>query len=375
MNGMVAPRACGDAGMTAAPSRTPEPPHGDPRHDETPAAGTHSWDAASIAAAAQLACLLEVSAPKPGNVSPGRHFADTRYEQFLASAAAIGGPLSGVATRSLGATIRMAIEATARVARANTNLGIVLLLTPIARAASDLVSGDADGGGVGGHDPAISAAPGHSGMPSQTTGRDEWARRPPAVRDVSTAMQALRSAVVRVVNRTTVDDARQVYAAIRLASPGGLGRAEAQDVSGEPTASLRDVMRLAADRDGIAREYATGFEVTFDVAAPTLARARADGLSWDDAVVETFVTLLAGTADTHVVRRGGAALAADISRQAVAALAAGGVRAAGGRRALEAMDASLRGDRNTANPGTTADLTAAAIFVYLLVGGWHLSAG
>src|SRR5947199_144396 len=55
--------------------------------------------AADVAAAAQLACLLEASAPKPGNVSPGRHFHDLRYEDFLASAAAIGGPLAGAGAR------------------------------------------------------------------------------------------------------------------------------------------------------------------------------------------------------------------------------------------------------------------------------------
>ena len=91
--------------------------------------------AADVASAAQLACLLEASAPKPGNVSPGRHFADARYEDFLASAVAIGGPLAGAGMRSVGTTVRLAVEATARWTRSNTNLGIVLLLTPIARAA------------------------------------------------------------------------------------------------------------------------------------------------------------------------------------------------------------------------------------------------
>src|SRR5436190_23810916 len=91
--------------------------------------------AADVAAAAQLACLLEVSAPKPGNVSPGRHFADARYEDFLASAVAIGEPLAGAGTRSVGATVRLAVEATSRWTRSNTNIGIVLLLAPIARAA------------------------------------------------------------------------------------------------------------------------------------------------------------------------------------------------------------------------------------------------
>ena len=63
---------------------------------------------AEVSAAAQLACLLEVSAPKPGNVSPGLHFHDTRYEDFLASAVAIGPAMAEAGTRPLGVTIREA---------------------------------------------------------------------------------------------------------------------------------------------------------------------------------------------------------------------------------------------------------------------------
>jgi triphosphoribosyl-dephospho-CoA synthase len=162
-----------------------------------------------------------------------------------------------------------------------------------------------------------------------------------------------------------------VYAAIRRAAPGGLGHADTQDVADEPTITLLDAMRLAADRDGIAHEYATGFEVTFGTGAPALDRARGAGLSWDDAIVETFLTLLAARPDTHVARRSGAALAADISQQARKALASGGVGSSAGRRAIEEMDRRMRDSRNTANPGTTADLTAAAIFVVLLGGGWR----
>jgi triphosphoribosyl-dephospho-CoA synthase len=71
-----------------------------------------------------------------------------------------------------------------------------------------------------------------------------------------------------------------------------------------------------------------------------------------------------------VARRGGAVLAANISEQARGALASGGVSSASGRRAIDEMDRRMRDSRNTANPGTTADLTAAAIFVVLLGGGW-----
>jgi triphosphoribosyl-dephospho-CoA synthase len=299
-------------------------------------------DASTIASAAQLACLLEVSAPKPGNVSPGRHFADTRYEHFLASAVALGAPLAGAGEQPVGQTVRRAIEATAQWTRTNTNLGIVLLFAPLARAA--LVSRIVDSAGGG-----------------SELDRPEC------------TLHRLRAGARHVLDATTVEDARDVYAAIRRAQPGGLGEVDAQDVSVEPTASLLEVMRLAAHRDGIAREYATGFEVTFERGVPALARARRDGLSWDDAVVETFLTLLAGAADTHVVRRAGARFAEDISRRAAAALDAGGVRSEPGRGAIAELDAGLRGPRNAGNPGTTADLTAAAIFVFLLAGGWARS--
>src|SRR5260221_14309788 len=93
-------------------------------------------------------------------------------------------------------------------------------------------------------------------------------------------------------------------------------------------------MRLAADRDGIAREYATGFEMTFETGVPALEQARGDGLNWGDATVETFLRLLAAAPDTHVARRGGPAMAAGISRQARAGVRAGGVSPAAGPGAV-----------------------------------------
>jgi triphosphoribosyl-dephospho-CoA synthase len=287
----------------------------------------------NVGLAAQLACLLEASAPKPGNVSPGRHFSDLRYEDFLASALAIGEPMANAGEQSVGATIRKSIEATAQWSPSNTNLGIVLLFAPLARAASVM-------------------------------GSD-------LLRAANARGLTLRDAVRQVLDATTIDDAREVYAAISIARPGGLGRAEAQDVSTEPTMTLVEVMRLAAHRDAIASEYATGFEITFGTAVPALERARHDGLPWDEAVVETFLTLLAAVPDTHIARRSGQKLADEVTAHAQRVLAGGGVRSDAGRRALEDMDRAVRDERNSGNPGTTADLTAAAIFVLLLGGAWH----
>jgi len=43
-----------------------------------------------VATLAQLSCLLEVSAPKPGNVHRGADFEDLTYPDFLVAAALIG---------------------------------------------------------------------------------------------------------------------------------------------------------------------------------------------------------------------------------------------------------------------------------------------
>jgi triphosphoribosyl-dephospho-CoA synthase len=276
---------------------------------------------AEVAAAGQLACLLEVSAPKPGNVSPERHFHDTRYEDFLASAVAIGPALADAGKAPLGATVRRAVDATLRWTRSNTNLGIVLLLAPLARAALR------EGGG-------------------------------------------LRERLGRVLAETTVDDAQEVYAAIRRARPGGLGAAKAEDVSAAPTVALREAMALAAERDAVAREYTTDFGLTFEIGVPALRAARREGLPWSDAVVEAYLALLDAVVDTHIARKLGPAEADTVSRRAREVRAAGGTRSAEGRKALAALDAELRDPRNRRNPGTTADLTCAALFVVILEGGW-----
>jgi len=270
-----------------------------------------------LAALATQACLLEAGAAKPGNVSPGRPFRDMRYEDFVASAVAAGPELGRAGERPLGETILAAVRATRQRTAANTNLGIILLLAPLARAAV------------------------RTGEP-------------------------LDAAVEAVLGSTTVADAVAAYEAIRLSRPGGLGTAPAADVSGTPTLTLRAAMALAADRDAVAREYATGYSTTFSVGAPALRRALSAGLGWDDAMLEAYLTLLAHQPDTLINRKLGPEAARAVSTRAAEVLATGGVRTVEGRAAIAAFDAGLRDAQNSRNPGTTADLTAAAILVILI---------
>jgi triphosphoribosyl-dephospho-CoA synthase len=274
---------------------------------------------ADVAALAQLACRVEATAPKPGNVSPGRPFRDMRFEDFVASAEAIGPAMAHAGERPVGTTVFDAVQASMRVVHTNTNLGIVLLLAPLARAAAQCEQA-----------------------------------------------QGLRDALRRALDATTVADARDVYRAIRMAGPGGLGTVPEQDVADEPTEPLLEVMRLAAAHDDVAREYATGFEATFEIGLPTLGALHQSGHSWDDAVVQTYLTILAARPDTHIARRSGRSVAVEVSTRAARVLDTGGVSTDAGRASIQAFDDELRDPANTANPGTTADLVTSAIFALLV---------
>ena len=120
-------------------------------------------------------------------------------------------------------------------------------------------------------------------------------------------------------------------------------------------------------------EYATDFAITFDIAAPALTAALDARLEWPVAAVETSLTILAHHRDTLIERKVGRAAADAVSRGAAEILASGGVRTADGRKQLEAFDLGLRDAANRRNPGTTADLTAAALFVVIIERGIRAS--
>jgi triphosphoribosyl-dephospho-CoA synthase len=263
---------------------------------------------------AQIACVLEVTARKPGNVHRLRDFSDSTYLDFLLSAQAIGPALDRSIPAGVGAAVLDVVRSTRGLVASNTNLGMALLLAPLA------------------------AVP---------RSQDLW------------------SGVVEVIRGTTVDDARLVYEAIRLASPGGLGTSAEQDVAREPTVTLLEAMRLASGRDAVARQYAEGFDDVFRVALPALARQLAEGLPIETAIIAAHLRLMADVPDTLIARKRGQAEAAEAARRAAGVLSAGWPETDDGRRRLEDLDAWLRADGHARNPGTTADLVAAGLFAAL----------
>ena len=276
-----------------------------------------------IAWAAQLACLFEVSVEKPGNVSPRGGFIDARFEDFATSAVAIGPALRDAGLATVGETIASAAADTRRLVATNTNLGMILLLAPLARAAARLEAGG-----------------------------------------------DLRATLGRVLADLTVQDARLAYAAIRAASPAGMGEVDRHDVGEDDvTVTLREAMDAAGERDSIAREYVTDFEITFTLGAGTLRRCWQDGAAFSDAVVTAFLTILSEVPDTLIARKNGAAAAEDVSRRAARVLAVGGSLSEQGRARLAELARELGDAAHALNPGTTADLVAASLFVFLTEGG------
>jgi triphosphoribosyl-dephospho-CoA synthase len=259
----------------------------------------------------RAACLLEVTARKPGNVHPGAAFADCDWQTFVASAEAIAPVLATAPRRPLGESIQLAVKATQDRVGRNTNLGIILLLAPLATV-------------------------------------------PPE--------EELPAGLSRILGATTGDDARHVYEAIRLVRPGGLGRVEREDISGPPTVRLVEAMRLAADRDAIARQYTNGFADVLELASTLTAQTLPD---LEREIIAAHVAQLAKESDSLIVRKCGAKVAAEAQQLAQHAADAGGIWTAEGQWRIAVLDNWLRDDGHRRNPGTTADLLAAGLYVAL----------
>jgi triphosphoribosyl-dephospho-CoA synthase len=271
-----------------------------------------------VSEAIRRACRFDVLACKPGNVSIRSPGHGMTAADFLASAAAVA-PVLARSHGSVGEAILDAVIASFAVAHCNTNLGIILLVAPLARAAV-------------------------------LRRRDE---------DLRERLRAVLDGLSRY-------DASRVFAAIRYASPGGLGGAERQDVAAEPSLPLREVMGLAAVRDRIAYQYANQFEDIFDLGVPLLRvyRERWGSVAW--AAVGLYLALLSRYPDTHVVRKYGANEGEEL-RLAARTLESD-FKACENPVQLGAklgeFDRELK--RKGVNPGTSADLTTASVLALLL---------
>jgi triphosphoribosyl-dephospho-CoA synthase len=175
----------------------------------------------------------------------------------------------------------------------------------------------------------------------------------------------LADGIAAVLAGTSVNDARLVYRGIRASTPGGMGQVAEQDLSTEPTLPLVEVMRLAAGRDRIAYQYAHDFREIFEFAVPTLLEWSQRTADWETAVIGLHLALMASIPDTLIARKCGAEVATESARRAAHVLEAGWPDTPASLGACREFDAWLRSDGHRRNPGTTADLVAATLFAAL----------
>jgi triphosphoribosyl-dephospho-CoA synthase len=272
----------------------------------------------SVRDAVLAACLLEVKARKPGNVTSELGDKDRLYSDYIGSAREVSHVLERSAQEPLGTTILRTIESTQLAVGHNTNLGIVLLLAPLTAVPMDV---------------------------------------------------KLSDGVFDVLTKADVEDAKQVYRAIRLARPAGLGWVPEQDVADEPTLSLQTVMRLAADRDLVARQYVNGFSDVLDFGVPILVRRFAELNSLEAAIIQVHLEFMAQYPDSLIARKRGEAEAREASRLAREVL-----DDPKDASKLAKLDLWLRAVGNQRNPGTSADLVAATLFAAFREGTIALTA-
>jgi triphosphoribosyl-dephospho-CoA synthase len=279
----------------------------------------------AIAEAYHRACLDELRAPKAGNVHDFSDGHGMTVGDFELSAEVTRDWIARPGAR-VGERVRGAIAATRKAVDCNTNLGIVLMSAPIAAAAEREGVGD------------------------------------------------LRAAIGRVLGGLDVADATNVFEAIVLASPAGLGESAEHDVREPATVTLLEAMQSAADRDRIAWNYANGFADVFDIGIPAFRQAMAQWNDWLWATAAVHFAVMSAFPDTHIFRQYGPEVA-EGARQSAAAIWARFAETddpTGLIPEIMALDAVLK--QNGYNPGTSADLTVATVFSIRLLGGLRSAA-
>ena len=278
---------------------------------------TPSWKTRfSIGRLAEMACLLEVTASKPGNVHRGADFEDCSFIDFASSAVAMGQAIDDTAEDGYGATVLAIATQTKQVANVNTNLGMNLLIGFLACVARRFGTLDQNG-------------------------------------------------TASFKRQLSADDAFHVFEAIRLMNPGGLGNAEQHDVRDPAPTCLIAAMSAAKDRDRVAAQFVCEFEDVFQKAFPWIMEGRKIFQDLVSGIVWAHVRMMAEFPDSLITRKCGLATAQ--KSQALAGKAIDSL--SNGPESFFAsvanLDFWLRSDGHRRNPGTTADLIAAGLFVGL----------
>ena len=345
-----------------------------------------------VAQCAVLAMLFELSSsPKPGNVDRCHDFSDIGFHHFLTSAVSAY-PVFRKAARGEGSPGSLILEGVQAWEdwnlSSNTHFGSLVLMIPLAVAAGraavheqavhkhspetrlekcpdnepdDEPDNEADNEpDDGSGDMQDDGADGSGDVQGDV--QDDGADEPGDVQD-DDPDDRLVEELTRVLRSTTVQDAIEFYRAFDLAGARvvQVDRFSLKDPDWEKkliegNRSLLDLMGLSVDHDIVAREWATGYERSFQLARRMQEMISIHGLN--DGVVRVFLEALAQVPDSLISAKFGQEKALQVSRRAADALLDPTLDKA------RQMDIDLL--ERDMNPGSTADLIAASLFISLL---------
>lgn len=271
----------------------------------------------SIGGIATLACLMEVTASKPGNVNRLADFEDVGFVDFAASAVALGQAIDSCSGKPYGATVLEVAKRTKQVTASNTNLGINLLISLLAKVQ------EAEG-------------------------------------------QIDPQSVSRYVGSIPVEETSSVYAAIGMMNPGGMGEVDHGDVRESAQGSILEVMTLARDRDMVAKQFTNGCADVIESGLDWLVEGKDKFGSWMSAIVWSHVRFMAAAPDSLILRKCECEIANKCQSFAQEAVEAGLEELESFWPHVAELDFWLRSDGNRRNPGASADLVAASIFLGLI---------
>ncbi|MEM2947534.1 MAG: triphosphoribosyl-dephospho-CoA synthase, partial [Candidatus Bathyarchaeia archaeon] len=132
--------------------------------------------------------------------------------------------------------------------------------------------------------------------------------------------------------------------------------------------SLYQVFKIASPYDMVCSEWVNNYPVTFEYAYPMLMRNLKEDGDLNTVIIHTFLAVLSKHPDTFIARKVGLKRACEVSAMAEEVLKSGGLKTAIGRERLREFDTMLRKESNLLNPGTTADIIAAALALAVLGG-------
>ena len=262
----------------------------------------------------------DVEAFKPGNISFYSSGHDMIASDFIRSAE-VSTPILCQRDFSLGERILSSVNATQKAVSCNTNLGMILLFTPIIMAAEQ----------------------GYENI------------------------EKLTANLENTLTLLTKDDVNKVFEAIRIANPGGLGSSDTNDVMKTPDCSLKQAMKQASQRDSVALQYSNNFSEVFNVGFETIKYfdKRWNSVKWS--AVSCYLTFLSSIRDTHIERKYGSEIAEQIKIKSgiIVEKFNNSIDPKILLRFLKDFDRELK--TKNYNPGTSADLTAASLLVYYLL--------